>query len=177
MPKAAFAVGTEDLEDIATALKHEADGTKLRRDLAKQLRKAVDPAVEKAKGSIMSMGSAGLAHKGEPLRASIAKAVKAQARTAGRSTGVRVRVTTKGMPRDFKWAARRTNRAKGWRHPVPIRRKAGEVVGATEQSDVWVHQVGKIGWFDDSMQESAPAALIAVKQVIADQADRIRKGA
>jgi hypothetical protein len=177
MPKGSFAVGTEDLEDVALALRYEEDGTRLRRALSKELRTAVEPAISKARGSIMSMGSAGLAHKGEPLRASIAEAVKANTRLAGRSAGVRVRVTTKGMPRGFKWAARRTNRAKGWRHPVPIRRKKDEAVGATEESDVWVHQTGKIGWFDDSMRDSAPAALTAVQKVVGETADRIRKGA
>ena len=179
MPKGSFAVGTEDLEDVATALRYEEDGTRLKRALAKELRTAVEPAMTKARGSILAMGSAGLAHKGEPLRASIANAVKAQARFAGRSTGVRVRVSNKGMPRGFKWAARRTNRAKGWRHPVPVHHRQGMAKGVEGPAEppVWVHQMGRVGWFDDSMQESAPAALTAVRKVVGDTADRIRKGA
>lgn len=176
MAKKPFAAGTEDLEDIALALKYEEDGTKRRRALAKELRTAVNPAIEKAKASIMAMDTAGLPHTGEPLRSAIASQVKGQARMSGRSAGVRVRVSTKGMPRGFKWAARRTNREKGWRHPVPPPRLAKGVEGPLKPP-TWVHQVGRIGWFDDSMRDSAAAALTAVRRVVTETADRIRKGA
>jgi hypothetical protein len=174
MPKA-FAVGTDDLEDVATALRYEQDGVRLRRALAKELREAVDPAVEEAKGRIMAMGSAGRS-RGGSLRAAIAGQVKAQARLSGKSVGVRVRVAKKGMPRDFVNAPKRTNREKGWRHPVPPPRLAEGAEGPLLPPK-WVQQVGSPGWFDDPMQERAPEYLAAVQRVIADTADRIRRGA
>lgn len=169
----AWGVGADDLEDVATALRFEEDGTRLRRALSKELRQAVDPAVAEAKGRIMAMDTAGLPH-GQSLRGAIARQVKAQTRLTGKSAGVRVRVSRKGMPRGFDNAPKRTNRDAGWRHPVPVRYPDG---GATQESDTWVHQVGAPGWFDNPMQEHADDYLAAVQQVIADTADRISKGA
>jgi sarcosine oxidase delta subunit len=173
MPKAAFSVGTDDLEDIAAALKSEEDGSKIKRRLSTQLRKAVAPAVTLAKSTIMAMDSDGSSWRkgGEPLRTAIAQAVKTQTRYASRSAGVRVRVSNKGMPRGFKWAARRTNRAKGWRHPVFAHRDED---GSTAP-ETWVHQTGKVGWFDDSMRDSAGEALVAVQRVVTDTAAKIHK--
>lgn len=172
----AFTVGTEDLEDVGLALRLEEDGTRLRRALAKELRHSVDPAVEEAKGRIMAMGSAGLSHQGESLRGAISKNVKAQARLSGKTAGVRVRVSKSGMPRGFANAPKRTNRAKGWRHPVPPPRLPEGVEGPRRRP-AWVHQFGAPGWFDQPMHELGPEALAAVQKVVADTADRIRRGA
>jgi hypothetical protein len=158
-----FSAGADDLERVARALGAEENGTKLRRDLAAQLRKAVDPAIADARSALMSWGTSGIDHAGEPLRQAISGQMTAQARLTGQATGVRVRVK-KIQDRNFPNAPRRANRKKGWRHPV---------FGNREK---WVQQFGPIGWFDDSMQHSAPAATAAVKQVIADTAERIKAG-
>lgn len=160
----AWRVTADDLRDVATALRYEQDGARLRRGLAGELRTAVAPAVAEAKGRIMAMGSHGLPHKGEPLRAAVARRVTVQVRLTGRAAGVRVRVPKKGMPRGFVNAPRRLNRAK-WRHPV------------FGDRDRWVTQVGAPGWFDDPLRARRADYRRAVEQVIGDLADRIREGA
>jgi hypothetical protein len=160
----AWSVGADDLADIATALRYEEDGMRLRRQLAKELRQAVEPGVAAAKGQIMAMGSAGLPHDGEPLRAAIARQVKAQTRLTGKAAGVRVRVSTQGMPRGFRQAPRRTNRD-GWRHPVFGNR------------EVWVQQRGKPGWFDDPLQARRAEYRAAVERAVAGMGARISRGA
>jgi len=157
----AWSISADDLADAATALRYEEDGMRLRRQLAKELRRAVAPAVAEAKGRIMSMGSAGLPHEGEPLRNAIARQVKAEARLAGKTVGVRVRVSTRGMPRGFRQAPRRTNRD-GWRHPVFGNR------------EVWVGQRGKPGWFDDPIRARRAAYRAAVERAVTDMSARIR---
>lgn len=164
MATRAWAVGTEDLEDIGTALRYEQDGTRIRRQVAAELRQAVEPAVEDAKSRILAMGSSGLAHKGEPLRTAIAAKVKAQARLSGKASGVRVRVATTPNVRGFRLAPRRTNRARGWRHPVYGNR------------DRWVQQHGPVGWFDNAMHANPDQYVAAVRRVIEDTAQRIRNG-
>lgn len=157
-------VYSDDLAGLTRALRSAEDGKKLRRDLAKEIRKALSPAVAEAKAGVMSMDSAG-SGGGEPLRPAIAAQVKAQARLSGRSAGAKVRVRKRGMPRGFDNAPRRTNRAKGWRHPV------------FGDRDTWVHQVGKPDWFDDPMRRGAPRYRAAVVRAMADTARRITRRA
>jgi len=160
----AWQISADDLADVATALRYEEDGLRLRRQLAKELRQAVEPAVASAKAQIMSMGSAGLAHEGEPLRSAIARQVKAQTTLTAKSAGVRVRVSTRGMPRGFRQAPRRTNRD-NWRHPVFGNR------------DVWVTQRGKPGWFDDPLNARRAEYRTRVERAVSDMAARISRGA
>lgn len=159
-----WSVTADDIEDVATALKYEADGARLRRALAKELREAVAPAVAEAKGSIMQMDSDGR-HGGAGLRAAVARQVRAQARLTGKSAGVRVRVGKAGMPRGFANAPKRINREAGWRHPL---------FGDTDR---WVHQTGAPGWFDDPMQRHINDYRAACERVITDTAARIARGA
>ena len=171
-----WSVDADDLRDIATALRYEEDGVRLRRALAKELRDAVAPAVETAKSSILSMGDAGLPEEGEPLRAAIAAGVTAKTRLTSRAAGVRVAASRKGMPRDFVNAPKRTNRASGWRHPVPPPRLPKGAEGP-RKAPQWVRQFGKPGWFDDPLQARAAEYRAAVERVIRDAAERIRRGA
>jgi hypothetical protein len=150
---------------VAYALRTEQDGARIRRELTTALRKTVEPAVIDAKSRIMAMGSGGLDHAGEPLRSTIASRVRAEARTSGKASGVRVRARTTPGARGFKNAPRRTNRASGWRHPV---------FGNTE---VWVHQEGAVGWFDNAMHAHPDEYAAAARKVIQDAAERIRNGA
>lgn len=155
-----MSVDTEALKTLGKALGQEADGKKLRRDLAKNMRQALAPAVAEAKAGIMSMSSGGLPHTGAPLRSAIARQVKAEARLTGRSTGARVKVKKRSMPRGFLNAPKRTNSHKGWRRQVYGR-------------GVWVEQRGKPGWFDDPMKRSAPQARKAVLAAMNESARRI----
>jgi hypothetical protein len=158
-------VSADDLRDIGLALKLEEDGVRLRRQLSKELRDAVAPAVADAKGRLMSMGSAGLARDGEPLRKAVASRMQVQARLTGKSAGVKVRARKSGLPRDFANAPKRLNRDGGWRHPVFGNREA------------WVSQRGAPGWFDDPMQQRKAEFRAAVERAVRDMATRIRGGA
>lgn len=133
----ALSIDSEDLRDLARALSAETNGKALRRDLAKNLRAALEPAKVEVRANLMSMASAGVPVDGPPLRTAILKNMKADARLTGRSAGARLRIRKKGMPRGFNNAPKRLNRKAGWRHKVWGR-------------DVWVQQFGKPDYFDDA---------------------------
>lgn len=131
-------VRTEGLPVLLAALRAEQDGKALRRDLAKGLRVALRPAVADAKSAIRSMPATGVTQR-PALRPAIARRISARTKLTARVSGAYVRVPKlKTGPRGFRNAPKLTNR-KGWRHPV---------FGSTDR---WSEQVGKPGWFDDSM--------------------------
>ena len=171
-----FSVDAEDIRRAAAALGREEDGLRLRRELAAELRDAVGPAVDEARGSILGMADHGIPEEGEPLRAAIAAGLSAKARLSGKAAGVRVSASKKGMPRGFANAPKRTNRAKGWRHPVPSPR-LGKGVEGPLKPPVWVHQIGKPGWFDDTLRRHREQYKQAVKRVMDRTAKRISRGA
>lgn len=148
-----------DLQALAKAMRAEEDGKALRKDLSRELKEILAPAVADAKSAANAMPSAGLAHDGEPLRAAIAKRISGEVRMTGRATGVRVKARRKGMPRGFEHAPKRTNAAGGWRHPV------------FGNKDVWVQQAGDPHWFDDALRDhKAPA-----QRAVVDALDRMRR--
>lgn len=169
-------VDADDIRKAAETLDREQNGLQLRRELAANLRDAVRPAVDAARGAILSMSDHGLAAEGEPLRAAIASKIRAKARLTGRGAGVRVSVPKKGMPRGFANAPKRTNSAKGWRHPVPPPRLPDGVQGPL-RPPVWVHQIGKPGWFDDTLRRHRKEYRQAVKRAVDSAAQRISRGA
>ncbi len=127
----------------------EADGKKLRRDLGKELRKAAQPIVLDARSNILALPSSTRGQR-VPLRATIAREVKVQTRWSGNSTGVRIRVGKRKMPRGFKNAPKRLNSGRGWRHPV-----FGDY-------ETWVQQVGRPSWFHDATRGHRPEVRKAV---------------
>lgn len=148
------------MQALGRALKAESDGNKLRRDLAKRLRQTMEPVTAEIRSGLMAMPSSGtIPTEGGPLRTEVLKHLKVEARFSGRATGVRVRIKKRG-PRGFALAARRLNRKKGWRHRVYGR-------------DVWVRQIGKIGYFDDPIEEKAPESRRAVLEAMNETAKRI----
>ena len=155
-------VTSTDLADLAVAIRYEQDGQVLRRDLARNLRVAVAPAVTQAKASIMSMPGGGL-HPGGSLRAAIARQVSTQVSLTTRSAKVKVRVGRRGMPRGFRNAPKAVQLAAGWRHPVYGRKQ------------VWVAQLGKPGWFDNPMRSHREQYRAAVEAAVRECADRIAR--
>jgi hypothetical protein len=154
-----------DLKDLARALKAEEDGKQLRKDLVKNLREAVDPAVKQAKASVKAMPSKG--HAGLQLRRDVARRVGVQVRLGGRTVGVKVR-TTATKVRGFTNAPRLLNTPKGWRHP-----NIG--AGRRGQAD-WVAQRStRPGWFDDPMRAGEPRYRRAVTRAVEDMANRIAR--
>jgi hypothetical protein len=157
-------IDQRQLQLLASALAQEEDGKKLRRQLARDLRRAVEPALGEIRSGLMAMPSTGaLPTEGGPLRTEVLKHLKASARLSGRKTGVQIRIRKRG-PRGFAMAARRLNRDKGWRHPVFGR-------------EVWVRQIGKPGYFDDPLRQRRGEYRDAVRRVMRETAARIARNA
>jgi hypothetical protein len=152
-------VDQQDLRRQVRALSREADGKELRRDLVSALKTAVEPFAQQARGSILSMSSQGFSSPS--LRTAVASAVKVEVRLGGSRAGVFVVAGKAGMPRGFRNAPKRLN-SRGWRR---------QVFGSGE----WVNQVGKPGWFDDTMKRADKAAERAAKNAMDNVADRIQQ--
>lgn len=151
-------VDEKQLARLVAALNAESDGEALGHDLVHELTAVVEPAVAAAKASIMAMASG--SDITPQLRSAVASEVKPRIRMSGKHPGIAVVAGKDGMPRDFRNAPKRLNSRKGWR-----RRVFGH--------DVWVTQVGKPGWFDDSIARFKPAAERAAGQALDAVARRI----
>lgn len=153
---------SDDLRELAHQVGLEVDGRKLQRQLAADLRRAVEPAKRDAAASLMSMASTH-AEAEEPLRAAVASGLTVNARVTGRNVGVKVR-SRKARLRGFANAPKRLNNPNGWRHPVYGDR------------EVWVHQVGKPEWFDRPIRDGRARYRVAVERAMQASADRITRG-
>jgi hypothetical protein len=158
-----FALGVDTHEGLAAltrAIRAEADGKELRRDLAKNMREALKPGAAEAKSSIMGMGSGGL-RTGPALRSSIARKIRPEVKLGGRWSGARVKAFKTRNVRGFVNAPKRTNRAGGWRHPLFGNR------------EVWVQQHGKVDWFDRSFEGREGVYKQAVEAAMENMARRL----
>jgi hypothetical protein len=155
-----LSVDQQRLQEVARALKQEADGKALRRDLLKTLKAVTEATKQEAHSNLMGIASAGLS-EGAPLRSAVASQMKAEARLSGRRTGVGLKVRRKGMPRGFANAPKALNTPKGWRHRVYGR-------------DVWVQQIAVPNeWFDRAARAHQEQAQAGVMEVMEDMAARI----
>jgi hypothetical protein len=145
----------------------EVDPEALKRlaEFAAALRKAMEPIRAKAKSEIMSLPSAGLRRGGAPLRASVARQVRAEVRVDAREPGATLVAGNNGLPRDFKMAPRRLNQSRPFRHPVFGNR------------EVWVHQKTKRGWFYRPQRAGATEYQAAIKRIMTDLAERLARRA
>lgn len=166
-PAVQFTVEQKELQYAIKAIRAEADGKQLRKDLLREIRGVLTPLRDEARDAILSMESGGLPHEGEPLRQAIANQTVVEVRTGGRATGAAIKVKRRGMPRGFTNAAKWTNRTK-WRHPVFKRTTSGGV-----EVDVWVDQTGKPRWFDDVMRRHVTEYRKAVLEAIYAMQKRI----
>jgi hypothetical protein len=153
-------VEPKSLAALVAALNKEADGEKLGWDLARNLAAAVSPAAGAAKSSILTMSSPREVTDGVSLRSAVASRVAVEVRLGGSSPGVAIKAGKVGMPRGFANAPKRLNSRHGWRHKVFGR-------------EVWVTQVGRPGWFDDTIARRKPAATKAARQALDAMAKRI----
>lgn len=145
---------------LARSLRSEEDGKEIRKDLVKKLRAAAGPARQAARDSIRGAASSG--HKGKSLRSGIAAKIQVVAKPTGYAVGVRVVAKQTPNLRGFTNAPRRFNSASGWEHPVFGTRKS-------------VHQVGRPGWFDESIQHRKPEFRRAVEDVMKETARRVAR--
>ncbi|MFD8531532.1 hypothetical protein ACFV0L_29340 [Streptosporangium canum] len=133
-------VRAEALVALGKALKQESDGKAMRRDLIRELKKPLAPAVAEIKAGLMSISSGGLPADGQPMRRTVARRIATQVKLSGRLAGVRVRARKTPELRGFANAAKRLNSPKGFRH---------QVFG----SNRWVVQFGRPNYFDDPLTE------------------------
>ncbi|KAB8162920.1 hypothetical protein FH609_004115 [Streptomyces sp. 3MP-14] len=155
----------EGLDALVRRIRAEEDGKELRRELAANLRNELKPAAALAKSGIMAMSSAGPGTS-PALRSSIAKKIRPEVKLGGRWSGARVKAFKTPGARGFRNAPKRTNRAKGWRHPLFGNR------------DVWIQQRGREQWFDRALEgrqaQYRRAVLDAMEQMAARIAGRGR---
>lgn len=158
-----ISVDTTDFVRLGRAMRAEADGKALRRDMIRNVRVAVRPAQAEAKAAVLALPSSGGPREGAPLRQAVARNVRTTVRLSGRSAGASIKVSKRGMPRGFKNAPRRLNRREGWRHPVYGRSSAP-----------WVSQsIAPPGWFDLTLMKGRDRYRYAVELAALQMARRI----
>lgn len=154
---------------LVRALNQEADGRELKRDLLANLRRAVEPAVLQAQGSILSYEptspSAGrlATRQRASMRAAIAAGIESHAVLGGRWAGVSI-VSHRVRLRSFWHAPKRFNRKVGWDHPVFGRKPD-------------VHQVGKPGWFDVPIRSNRRVYIVAIGAAVDGAVARLSRRA
>lgn len=153
-------VDAEALRALGRALRAEADGKQLRRDLIRELKEPLKPAVAEIRSGVMSLSSSGLPHAGESLRRGVARRITTEVKLSGKFPGVRVKARKTPGLRQFANAPKRLNSPKGWRRRVFGR-------------DVWVTQIGKPHYFDDPLQGRKQVFRRAVEQAMERTAGRI----
>lgn len=150
---------------VRDAMAAEADGKALRRDLLREMRAAGRPLVPTLQSAVRALPDVSPATSEPGLRDAVAQQITVGARLSGRSTGLKVTVGTKRDPRGFRFAGRRLNKTKGWRHPV---------YGNREN---WVQQTGR-EWFEPTIlarrDEVARAVMDAVEAMARRIAERAR---
>ena len=131
-----MSVSAEGIRALGRALAAEEDGKALRKELAANMRAALNPAAERAKTGIMSMRSEG--HTAGPgLRTAIAKKIRPEVKLGGRWTGARVKAKKTPGLRGFANAPKRTQRPGGFR--------------TKDWNGNWRTQIGKFDWYDRAM--------------------------
>ncbi|MFS0697809.1 hypothetical protein [Streptomyces nitrosporeus] len=159
-PPFELTVTHEGLDALVRAIRQEADGKALRKELAANMRTALRPGAARAKSSIMAMGSSGTG-TGPGLRAGVAKKIRPEVKLGGRWSGARVKAFKTPALRRFPNAPKRLNRrGGGWRT-------------LTYGHEPWRTQIGKPGWFDDSFTNDAAAYRAAVHEAMEDMARRL----
>lgn len=151
----------EGLDALVRAIRAEADGKALRKDLAKNMREALKPGAALAKSGIMAMSSAGPGTSGPGLRAGIAKKIRPEVKLGGRWSGARVKAFKTPGLRGFANAPKRTNRRDGgWRT-------------LTYGHEPWRTQYGKRHWFDEAFEGQENRYHAAVFEAMEEMARRI----
>jgi hypothetical protein len=156
-------VEQDAFDRVLFAVSQEADGKRLKRELVRNMRDAIEPALDEIRGDLMSMATPGGFETSPALRTSVLNQLETAVRTSGGSPGVRVRIKRRGMPRGFDDAARALNRDGGWSHP------------AWGRSGTSVEQVGVPGYFDRPLEARADELRAAVADALQEMAERIAR--
>ena len=162
-PPVDLSIDQRALLRVRDAMAAEADGKKLKRDLAKEIRNAVKPVVPELQGAVRNLPS--LDSPASPdLRDAVARQIKVGSSFTNKNPGAKIKVGTRQDPRGFRFAGRRLNSPKGWRHPV-FGRTDGE----------WVQQYGRRGvrWFEPPIVARRKEFQAAIRVAVDDMARRI----
>lgn len=158
-PVIELTVDQKEIQGVVRAIRAEADAKDLRRDLLRDIRNVAAPIVPEVQSAVRALPAHRLASP--QLREAVAKDVKVETRLSGGRTGVRIKIPAKG-PRKFKFAARKLNSPKGWRHPV---------FGNTNE---WVEQrATSTPWFEPTVLKHADEVREAVKGALVAMVERI----
>lgn len=134
------AVACDALPVLAKAMRAEADGKQLRKELIAEMRTALAPGVSAVQSKLRAIPRSATDTASPALGIYLASRVRTQVRLSGKSAGVKIRIPQTPQLRGFRFAARRLNRD-AWRHPV---------FGNREN---WVEQQSPIqGFFDDTLR-------------------------
>jgi len=153
-------VDTSQIKRLAARIRSEEASKQLRKDLIKDIRIAVTPAVSAVKAKLRAIPHESIAHPSPALGSYLAARVRPQVKLSGWSAGVRVRIGQTPNIRGFKLAARRLN-STHWRHKVFGR-------------EVWVEQQSPIpGYFDDTLNAGKDQYRAAVYTAIRRFAARL----
>jgi len=178
----------KDLTQLIAALKLEADGPGLTRDLRIALKAAAEPAAAAARASILEAQFPGLPPGKRPrkreqdpgLRASIAAGIRVEAALGAKSSRVNIAAHSRQMPRGFRKGVYLTNALKGfWRHPVfsPIhpgfRKDPRFIANAKTTKETWVSQEGSPRWFSRPILAEREGVIRAVGECLDAVARRI----
>lgn len=158
-----LSVDQQSMANVAKAMRSEADGKELRKQLLRALKAEAAPVVTALKASINSAPSQGLSAGGS-LRTAVAASVKPVVRLSGKATGVAIRQTGTPNLRGFNLAGRRFN-------DRSFRRRV--------YGKAWVTQTGAPRWFDneaakhrEEFRRDVLAAVQAVADVLAQRAEQ-----
>lgn len=152
-------VTQDELRDLIRVMRAEADGRQLRAELAKTLRGELKPHADRARNGALSIPSGGSATSPK-LRPAIAKSLQPRVNMTMKGAGASIRARRTPRVRDFANAPKRTNSRQGWRTQ-------------SWGNGTWRNQVGKIGWFDDAMENVGPEATQAIRRIVDEMAHRI----
>ena len=176
-PPVELTVDQKAIVAVRKAMAAESDGKALRRDLLRDIRAAVAPAVPVLQAAVRALPDLSPAESSPRLREAVAQQIKVGAALSGQNPGAKITVGTKRDPRGFRFAGRRLNSPKGWRHPVFDRTKrAGGIRGLLGQSEAtWVVQYGNRGvrWFEPNSRARSDEYRVAVKSAVDAMAKRI----
>ncbi|WP_410676650.1 hypothetical protein [Amycolatopsis sp. cmx-4-68] len=150
------------LLEMARALRSVEDGKEIKRDIVKQLRRAAGPVRQLVRAAIRSAPSSGRGHPGRGIRSAISQKVQVVAKLNGKAVGARIVAKETTSTRGFTNAPRRFNSSAGWHHQT-----FGD---APEQ-----FQLGKPGWFDDTIAARKKVFRSAMEDVVDEAARRVAR--
>jgi hypothetical protein len=159
---------TGDLKAVVRALRQQADGKQLRRELGQGLREILRPFVPKVQAAYRAAPSKGRRKSRSrarlpDLRQLLAKATRVEVRTSGKLAGARIRVDGRKMPSGFRALPHYHEGTRPrWRHPT------------FGDREVWVGQESHPTFYR-TVQPNETAARAEVERVVGRIFEKIER--